>query len=128
MHGVCQLHPADPEVADLDPCRKPAPGQSIGERDPESVVAQEHVADAGDQHLLADRGRRPGPLVQRLNFVRGEEESMTGLARQTQLPPWIVLDHDGQGNPSLHVLLDRLDYRGPAGEREVEHVARALRP
>ena len=42
---------------------------------------------------------------------------MAGLAGQTEIASRIVLNHHGQRNPPVHVLLDGLDDRCPAGQR-----------
>ena len=47
---VDQVHRADPEVHDLDTVRQRRAAQGGGHLDPEAVVGQEDVADAGDQH------------------------------------------------------------------------------
>jgi hypothetical protein len=47
---------ADAEVPDPDPAGQRLAGQPPGHLDPEPVVAQEHVADAGHEHPGGHRG------------------------------------------------------------------------
>jgi hypothetical protein len=48
--AVGQVHAADADVRDLDASRQVAPGQPARHLDPEPVVGEEDVADAGDEY------------------------------------------------------------------------------
>src|SRR5918998_5658179 len=49
LQRVGEIHPSYTEVHHLHSLRQPAAGEPTAHLDPETVVAQEHVADAGDQ-------------------------------------------------------------------------------
>src|SRR5919107_1091264 len=55
VQGVREVHPADAEVHDLDTLRQLAFGESSYHLDPEAVVAEEDVADAGDEDAPTHR-------------------------------------------------------------------------
>src|SRR5207237_9409679 len=57
-----------------------------------------------------------------------EEEPVAELPVQAQVAARVVVGDDRQRDPSLHVLLDRLDHRGPARQRQIEDVAAAAGP
>ena len=71
--------PRMPKSTTSTPAGSVAPGEAVGERDAEAVVAEEDVADAGDE----DRGRRDAArrrAGERLDLVGREEEAVAGLA------------------------------------------------
>ena len=49
---VGQMHAADADVGDLDAGRQVPPGQPARHLDPEPVVGEEDVADAGDEYAV----------------------------------------------------------------------------
>src|SRR5215217_343591 len=55
VQGVREVHPADAEVHDLDTLRQLAFRESSYHLDPEAVVAEEDVADAGDEDAPTHR-------------------------------------------------------------------------
>ncbi len=61
----CQVHAADSVVGDLGPRRQFDVGQPPGDLDPEPVVAEENVADAGDQHSCSHGPPSPGSISSR---------------------------------------------------------------
>ena len=124
-----EVHPADAEVDDLDPGRELPPREPVRERDAEAVIAEEHVADSGDEDpSLGDRrpavGRWPS---QHLKLVRREEEPVPGLPRQPKIAARVVVEHDGNRRAPLDILFDRLDDGPLTGERDVEHVSAGVR-
>ena len=96
-------------------------GEPVGERDAEAVVAEEDVADPGDEDAPGGRG---GGRVggQRLDLGGGEEEAMAEAAGGAEVAPGVVLDGDHQVDGALRVLLDRVHEGDPAVQRDVEHV------
>ena len=115
---VGEVHAADPVVDHLDAGRQRARGEPLGERDAEAVVAEEDVADAGDE----DPPRRD-----RLDLLGREEEAVRELRGDAEVAARIVGDRHDEVHGALHVLLDRLDDGEPAREHEVEHVGAGAR-
>src|SRR3954447_6139596 len=73
-HRVREVHPPDAEVDDLDALGQSAPGEPLYYLDPETIVAQEYVADTGDQDPLTHREPRSSaarpPRVRRRTGAR----------------------------------------------------------
>ena len=82
--------------------------------------------------MPATRMRRAGAggsarRRQRLDLVGREEEPVAGLAALAEVAPRVVVDHDGELDVAVEVLVDALDQRGAAGQREVHDVAAGAR-
>ena len=94
--------------------RTPAGSSSAARRlrhlHPEPVVAQEDVPDAGDAGCrLCVIPRSPSWPPQRLDLGGREEEAVARLTPQAEVPAGVVVQRDGDVDPVLVVLHDRLD-------------------
>src|SRR5215211_7694606 len=77
VQGVREIHPSYTEVHDLDALRQPASVEAFHHLDPETVVAQEYVTDAGDQDPLIHGGSRsPAARLPRVRRRTGARESV----------------------------------------------------
>jgi hypothetical protein len=112
-----------PKSATFTPRRQLALREQARHLDPEAVVGEEDVADAGDQDALGRRVRR---APEQLDFLGREEEAVPGLARTPEVAPRVVLEHHGDWTPPSRSCWTTRRPR-PAVERAVEDVAGAAR-
>jgi hypothetical protein len=59
------------------------------------------------------------------HFLDSEIEAMPRLAEAAQVTSWVVIEHDGEIDAFLKVLLYRLDRSGFSDESHIENVGPA---
>jgi len=84
--GVGQVEPPDAEVDDADPLRQGPASQPVDDLDAEGVVAQEDVADPGDEDARRAHGDSRRPMMSKVrcnsSFSRiVPPRAVTGLIR-----------------------------------------------
>src|SRR5215218_5368566 len=102
VQGVCEIHPPDTEVHDFDILGQPASGEPFNHLDPKTVVAQEYVADAGDQDPLTHREpRSPAARPPRARRRTGARGSVPLPGPSPVRPPALPRYRPAPRNPAL---------------------------
>src|SRR5215207_367185 len=88
LQGVGEIHPPNTKVLYLNALRQLAPGEPLHHLDPETIIAQKYVADAGNENALTHREpRSPAARSPRERKRTGARESGPLPGRGPGRPP-----------------------------------------
>jgi hypothetical protein len=102
-----------------------ADGQAPCDLNPEAVIAEKDISDSGHKNPghIAASGLDLGTLRDGFNLVGVEEEAVSRLPHQADVPAGIIVDDNTKVNFSFIVLLDGLDDGSLIRQRNIHDVA-----